>query len=86
MDIIKYLKRWEVSLGVMSLMLIILFGLPSPEIRKPIYELYLAILWGLMAIAFHSTYFTWNTTPWNRKVIGIAAPIVSVLYLWKYLT
>jgi len=86
MNVINYLKRWEVSLGILSLCLILIFGFPSPESRKPIYDLYLGVYWGFMAIAFHSTYLTWNTTPWNQRVVGFAAPLISFLYFWKYLT
>lgn len=76
----------EMAAGIIALIGVIIFGLPSPEERPKVYELYLAGVWGLMTISFISTFRNWPSSHWSRKIMSIAAPLMALLYLQKYLT
>ncbi len=72
------------GIGVLGLIGLVIFGWPSPDHRPKIYELYLAIVWGMIALSGMSAYWTWNKSPWSRKLMAIAAPLAALLYLQKY--
>jgi hypothetical protein len=72
--------------GIIALIGVIIFWLPSPEERPKVYELYLAGVWGLMTISFISTFRNWPSSQWSRKIMSVAASFMALLYLQKYLT
>lgn len=76
----------EMSAGIIALIGVVIFGLPSPEERPKVYELYLAGVWGLMTISFISTFRNWQSSHWSRKIMAVGAPLMVLLYLQKYLT
>ena len=75
----------QLGIGILALIGLLIFGLPSPESRPKIYELYLAFVWLLMSLSGMSTYWNWKTSPWSRQLMAVAAPIATLLYLQKYL-
>ncbi len=74
----------EITAGVIALIGIVYFGWESPETRAKITEIWLAGFWGLMTFSTISSYRGWKNIHWFRKILPIAAPAVSVLYLVKY--
>ncbi|NQT63829.1 MAG: hypothetical protein HQ556_12785 [Candidatus Marinimicrobia bacterium] len=74
----------QVSIGVVGVIGLLIFGWPSPDTRPKIYELYLAGVWTLIAVAGSSSYWNWNDSTWANKIMAIAAPIAALLYLQKY--
>ncbi len=74
----------QIAIGIIALIGLVYFGLPSPDERPKIYELYLAGIWALMALSGASTYWNWKKAVWSRKLMAIAAPLATLLYLQKY--
>ncbi len=80
----KFLEIIQISIGILGLIGLILFGWPSPGLRPKLYELYLAGVWALLALSGSSSYWNWKASHWSRKVMAIAAPLAVLLYLQKY--
>lgn len=74
----------QVSIGVIGLIGLFIFGWPSPDTRPKIYELYLAGVWTLIALSGSSCYWNWKDSTWANKIMAIAAPLAALLYLQKY--
>ncbi|MBT3253618.1 MAG: hypothetical protein HN995_05040 [Candidatus Marinimicrobia bacterium] len=74
----------QVSIGVIGVIGLLIFGWPSPDSRPKIYELYLAGVWTLIALSGSSSYWSWKDSTWANKIMAIAAPIAALLYLQKY--
>jgi len=74
----------QVGIGILGLVGLLIFGWPSPANRPKIFELYLAGVWGLIALSGISAYWTWKQAPWPRRLMAIAAPLAALLYLQKY--
>ncbi|MBC8377484.1 MAG: hypothetical protein H8E26_15710 [FCB group bacterium] len=74
----------QVSIGIVGLIGLLFFGWPSPDTRPKIYELYLAGVWTLIALAGSSSYWNWKDSTWANKIMSIAAPLAALLYLQKY--
>lgn len=80
----KPINYIEMGAGLIALTGILVFGIPSPETRPKIYELYLAGVWLMMTISTVSSYCHWQKSHWSRKVLSITAPLFVILYLLKY--
>ena len=74
----------QIGIALVALVGILYFGLPSPDTRPKVYELYLAGVWFLMSLSGMSTYWNWQKSPWSRKLMAVAAPLATVLYFQKY--
>ncbi len=75
----------EIIIGVLGVIGVLWFGMESPETRENITELYLAGSWLLFTLSTVSSFWSWSESPWYRKFIAIMAPMITVLYLFKYL-
>jgi len=75
----------QVSIGILGIIGLLIFGWPSPESRPKIYELYLAGVWSLIALSGSSVYWNWQNSTWANKIMAIAAPLAALLYLQKFL-
>ncbi len=82
--IIRNMQIVQMAIAILALIGLLYFGLPSPESRPKIYELYLAGVWFLMTLSGASTYWYWKESPWSRKIMAVAAPLATLLYLQKY--
>jgi len=80
----KLMNIAQIAVGVVALVGLVIYGLPSPEERPKVYELYLAGIWGLMTLSCITAYTRWGDTGWLRRIIAIAAPAVALLYLFEY--
>jgi len=74
----------QISIGIVGLIGLLIFGWPSPDSRPKIYELYLAGVWTLIALSGSSSYWNWKASTWANKIMAIAAPLAALLYLQKY--
>jgi len=74
----------QVSIGIVGVIGLFIFGWPSPDSRPKIYELYLAGVWTLIALSGSSSYWKWKESTWANKIMSIAAPLAALLYLQKY--
>ncbi len=79
-----HINTIEITAGVIAFIGIVYFGWESPETRTKITELWLSGFWGLMTFSTISSYRDWKNVHWFRKILPIAAPVISVLYLFKY--
>ena len=74
----------QVSIGIVGVIGLLIFGWPSPDSRPKIFELYLAGVWTLIALSGSSSYWKWKESTWANKIMAIAAPLAALLYLQKY--
>ncbi len=73
-----------IALSTIGLAGVLVFGLPSPDDRPKVYELYLAGFWILLTISNVGMYAKWKQSPWPRRIFAIIAPLIGLLYLQKY--
>ncbi len=74
----------QIAIALVALLGLVRYGLPSPDERPKVYELYLAGVWGLMTVSCISVYTGWSATRWYRRGFALAAPLMGLLYLYKF--